>query len=164
MRARLQAWWLAGVLAWSGCGGMAGWRGPSRYGLDSVSTSCARNPASCTSVSGRTVKVATGAGAAVLTGTTVAVSLKVLSDQERASIKQALEECADRARTDVLLQHGGAFAGPLPTPAECKSLTRDAQGRSITWAIRLGLEMHEAALKCAQVKLEGLRPGGFSLS
>jgi hypothetical protein len=32
----------------------------------------------------------------------------------------------------------------------------DAGGRSVTWAIRLGLEMHEVALACAQAKLGGM--------
>ncbi len=33
----------------------------------------------------------------------------------------------------------------------------------MTWAVRLGLEMHEVALECARVRLSGMRPGGFSL-
>jgi len=66
-----------------------------------------------------------------------------------------MEVCADLARTDVLLQHRGTFEGPIPNKGKCKQMTVDAQGRSVTWAIRLGLEMHEAALKCAETKLNG---------
>jgi hypothetical protein len=97
------------------------------------------------------------------TAISVMAALKVLDDATRASIQQAMQECADVARTEVLFGHKGTFEGLVPTANECKSMTVDATGRSVTWAIRLGLEMHEAALKCAEAKLNGIRPGGFSL-
>ena len=68
-----------------------------------------------------------------------------------------MEVCADQARTDVLLRHRGTFEGPIPNKGECKQMTVDMEGRSVTWAIRLGLEMHEVALKCAETKLNGMR-------
>jgi hypothetical protein len=73
-----------------------------------------------------------------------------------------MEECADQARTDVLLRHEGTFEGVVPKSHECKQETQDAQGRKVTWAIRLGLEMHEAAFKCAGQKLSGMHLGGYS--
>ncbi|QRK10355.1 hypothetical protein JQX13_09825 [Archangium violaceum] len=32
-------------------------------------------------------------------------------------------------------------------------MTVDAKGRGVTWAMRLGLEMHEVAMTCAGMKL-----------
>jgi hypothetical protein len=93
----------------------------------------------------------------------VAAVWKVLDEATRLSIKGALERCANTARTEVLLRHSGAFKGPLPDAGECNALTVDATGRSVTWAMRLGLEMHEAALRCAEAELNQIRPGGFSL-
>jgi hypothetical protein len=104
--------------------------------------------------------VRTTVGEAVLS---VAAALKVLDDEAKASIQQAMQECADTARSQVLFRHEGTFAGLVPKKDECNSLTVDATGRSVTWAMRLGLEMHEVALACAETKLRSLRPGGFSL-
>jgi hypothetical protein len=99
-------------------------------------------------------------GAAVAS---VAAVLRVLDDATKLSIQGALEQCAELARSEVLLRHNGAFAGPVPNAGECKKLTVDSTGRSVTWAVRLGLEMHEVALQCAEMRLRELRPGGFSL-
>lgn len=159
---RLRAHWLlAGVVGLSACAGVPGRGVPSHHALDSASAQCVRDPVFCALLNGKTIAI--GSVLAVGAGASVGVALKVLDDRARLSLKKEMEECADQARTDVLLQHGGVFARPVPSPAECKRLTVDAQGRSVTWAIRLGLEMHEAALRCAQMKLERIRPGGFSL-
>jgi hypothetical protein len=80
----------------------------------------------------------------------------------KTSIKEQMKECANKARTEVLSRLKGTFEGLVPKAAECKAMTVDAQGRSVTWAIRLGLEMHEVALACAQAKL-GERGLKFSL-
>jgi hypothetical protein len=97
------------------------------------------------------------------TAISVMAALKVLDDATRASIQQAMQECADMARSQVLFGHKGAFEGLVPTASECKSFTVDATGRRVTWAIRLGLEMHAAALQCVEARLNETRPGGFSL-
>jgi hypothetical protein len=78
-------------------------------------------------------------------------------------IEKALAECADLARSEVLLRHRSDFAGPSPTREECKQQVKDATGRRVTRAMQLGMEMHQVALKCAEEKLARLRPGGFSL-
>jgi hypothetical protein len=77
--------------------------------------------------------------------------------------REALKECADLARTEVLDRHRGDFAGPSPTEAECKQWVLDKAGKSVTWAMLLGEEMHQVALQCAQGRLDTLRPGGYSL-
>ncbi len=161
---RLQSGWVLGCCVWLGaCVSMPGRGVPGYYANDTLSARCLRNPAYCATLAGREVgsgSVRTTVGEAVLS---VAAALKVLDSEAKASIKQAMDQCADMARTEVLLRHQGTFEGPIPNAHECKSFTVDATGRSVTWAIRLGLEMHEAALKCAEAKLNGMRPGGFSL-
>jgi hypothetical protein len=76
---------------------------------------------------------------------------------------EALKKCADDARLEVLLRYDGYFKGVGPSPDECQEEVLDGTERRITWAMRLGLEMHEVALRCAEVELGKLRPGGFSL-
>jgi hypothetical protein len=135
---------------------------PSHYANDTVSARCLRDPAYCATLAGR--EVASGTGATVdVTGIVVMGALKVLDDATRASIQQAMQECADMARSQVLFRHEGTFAGLVPKKDECNSWVVDASGRRVTWAMRLGLEMHEVALNCAETKLRSMRPGGFSL-
>jgi len=147
---------LAGLLLLGACVSTPGRGVPGRYAQDTVSAQCLRNPAWCASLLGG--EGATGAlqTVGIMAGTVVAAT-RGLEDDTQLAIRRELELCADLARTDVLLLHRGAFAGPIPNKGECKQVTVDAQGRSVTWAIRLGLEMHEAALKCAETKLNGLR-------
>ena len=136
---------------------------PRGYGYDnSVSAACRQNPAQCATLSGKEaayeplVQVGTAVG-------TIAAVLRVLDDVERGSIDRALERCADRARSEVLLRYPSTFKGTAPDAAECNEETVDARGRSVTWAMRLGTEMHEVASQCAQEELSRLRPSGFSL-
>ncbi|WP_242594649.1 hypothetical protein [Corallococcus exiguus] len=86
--------------------------------------------------------------------------MKILDAALKQQVQEALEECADEARTEVILAN---FGTRRPTPQECNEQIRDAQGRTITRAMKLGDEMHRVALQCAEEKLNELRPGGFSL-
>ncbi|REG36264.1 hypothetical protein ATI61_102641 [Archangium gephyra] len=121
---------------------------------NSVSAACRQNPANCVALSGKE------AGAAVAS---VAAILAVLDNETRGSIERALEYCADLARSEVLLRYPTTFKGPAPDANECNQSTVDAQGRNVTWAMRLGTEMHEVARQCTEEELNKLRPGGFSL-
>jgi hypothetical protein len=77
-------------------------------------------------------------------------------------IDEALAECADAARAEVMFQH---FQGREPTHEECnEEVGRDSRGEPITRAMELGVEQHRVALRCAQERLSELKPGGFSLS
>lgn len=77
-------------------------------------------------------------------------------------IDQALAECADTARSDVMFKH---FKGRGPTREECnEKVGMDSRGEPITRAMQLGVEQHQVALKCAEEKLSKLKPGGFSIS
>jgi hypothetical protein len=101
--------------------------------------------------------------AAKVVATAAAVTAEVLRlfEEQRDALEQALTECADLARSKVLLE---LFRGSIPTAEQCKSeVERDAKGRPVTLAMKLGTEMHKVALACAQPKLARLRPGGFSL-
>ena len=162
-------WWehrlgglIVGCLLLGACASTPGYGVPSHYAQDSLSARCRQDPVYCAAWRGREVasEPLRKLGEATIS---VAVLVRTLDADTRRSIKEAMEQCADEARTDVLLRHSGAFEGPVPNPGECKTMTVDAKGRSVTWAMRLGLEMHEVAMKCAELKLGGLRPGGFSL-
>jgi hypothetical protein len=143
---------VAGCLLLGACASMPSREARRQYALDSLSASCLKNPLYCATVSGS--EVATGpvqtVGAAVASAAAVG---HALTPEMKTSIKEKMEECADKARTEVLSRLRGTFEGLVPKAAECKAMTVDAQGRSVTWAIRLGLEMHEVALACAQSKL-----------
>lgn len=158
MRHRFVRRWgglLAGCSLIGACASTPGRGAPRHYALDSLRASCLKNPVYCATVSGS--EVATGpvqtVGAAVASAAAVG---HALTPELKTSIKEALKECANNARTEVLSRRRGTFKGLVPTAAECKAMTVDAQGRSVTWAIRLGLEMHEVALACAQAKLGAL--------
>ena len=120
-------------------------------GLDSPSATCRNSLTACAALHGKEIGSATGV-------------LKVVLDvTAQKSIEEALEECANQARSEVLLRYEGTFEKTSPVAAECKQETKDARGRRVTWAMRLGTEMHEAAQKCAQERLGKIRSGGFSL-
>lgn len=141
---------VAGCLLLGACASTPGRGAPRSYALDSVRASCLKNPLYCAEVATGPVQTV---GAAVASAAAVG---HALDPKMKTSIKEQMEECADKARTEVLSRHRGTFQGLVPKAAECKALTVDAGGRSVTWAIRLGLEMHEVALACAQAKLSGM--------
>lgn len=137
---------------------------PERYGFDSATSACRRNPAACARMTGEETLLPGGSQAlrvAASIGTAGDAALRLWKAAERDAIEEALEACADDARSTVLLER---FHGRTPTPEECRhEVARDAQGASITWAMKLGSEMHQLALECARQRLAELRPGGFSV-
>jgi hypothetical protein len=102
------------------------------------------------------------ATAAAVGGQAVIDASKSLDPELRERIHEALAECADMARAEVMLKH---FGGRRPTAEECEEeVDRDSQGEPITRAMRLGVEQHRVALQCVDEKLGELKPGGCSLS
>ncbi|WP_147332833.1 hypothetical protein [Archangium gephyra] len=99
-------------------------------------------------------------GSAVASGAAV---LRVLTETTRKELSEELERCANLARSEVLLRYPTQFKDPSPSDAECKQWTEDRKGRRVTWAMRLGTEMHTVALDCATDILNRVRRGGFSL-
>lgn len=132
----------------------------NHYALDSVSNACLRNPQACATLTGKEVTTVQAVGTAVASGAAV---LGAVDEQLRGNIKEKLEDCADLARSEVLIRHRKEFKNPSPSADECRQMTKDAQGRRVTWAMRLGAEMHAVALQCSETELNKLRPGGFSL-
>jgi len=160
----IRAPWVIALCAFLGaCVGPPGLGTPRRYAFDnSVSAACRNNPANCPAQMAEASTSPSGLAVAS-TGYTVHQVLRVLDDATKARVAEALKQCADKARLDVLLQYDGYFKGVGPSPDECQEEVLDGTGRRITWAMRLGLEMHEVALRCAEEELGKLRPGGFSI-
>jgi hypothetical protein len=154
-----QRWWIpAGCLLLGACAGS-----PSRraepYRFDTVSNSCRQNPANCAALAGGETASPTLAAAA----TTGYVVVRALEDPARDLVEAVLVECADLARSEVLLRHRQDFAAPSPTREECNQQVRDATGRRVRRAVQLGAEMHQEAFRCVKARLGRLRPKGFSL-
>lgn len=92
---------------------------------------------------------------------TLNAALRVLDAGMQSRVEEALKECADDARSDVLVRLMGDRS---PTPQDCNEVvSTDSRGRPITRAMLLGEEMHRVALRCVEERLSKLRPGGFSL-
>lgn len=122
----------------------------SPVGIDSPSATCRNSLSACAALYGKEV------------ASTTAVLKVVLEESARKSIEEELTKCADLARSEVLLRYPKQFKGPVPDADECKQETK-SKGRRVTWAMRMGIEMHEVARKCAEEQLGKVRPGGFSL-
>jgi hypothetical protein len=137
-------------------------RGDSYSYDNSASAACRQNPANCAALSGKEAAYEPVLQAGTAAASAAAV-MAVLDTEARISIERALTDCANMARSEVLLRYPKAFRGPAPDANECNQGTVDAQGRSVTWAMRLGTEMHAVARQCAEEELNKLRPGGFSL-
>jgi len=152
-------WMLVSSLLLGACAGTPGRQRAEAYRFDSVSNACRQSPAHCAALAGKE-SVGHPLAAAATTGSVVVRALEVL---DRELIEAALIECADLARSDVLLRHRRDFAGPSPSREECHQQVKDAAGRRVSRAMQLGTEMHQVALQCAKERLGQLRPGGFSL-
>ncbi|WP_223756811.1 hypothetical protein [Myxococcus sp. RHSTA-1-4] len=94
-------------------------------------------------------------------GTAGNMVVRALTEEQRDHIQEMLEACADAARSEVILS---LLNGVPPTEEKCKAEAKeDSQKKPVSWARKLGTEMHKVAHECAQKKLNELRPGGFSL-
>jgi len=141
------------------CAGTPSRQRAEAYRFDSVSNACRQSPAHCAALAGKEPAGHTLAAAA----TTGAVVVRALETLDQELIEATLVECADLARSEVLLRHRQDFAAPSPSREECHQLVKDAAGRRVSRAMQLGTEMHQVALQCAKERLGQLRPGGFSL-
>jgi len=159
----LRLWWvLTCCVLLSACVAPSGRIPAGRYGFDTATSACRQNPAHCAALLGREAALKP-VQAVATAGATVNAALQVLDAKTQADVEEALQECANLARMEVLDRHRRDFDGPIPTPAECKQWTVNKEGKSVTWAMRLGEEMHEEAFECARSRLDKLRPGGYSL-
>ncbi|WP_257458755.1 hypothetical protein [Archangium lipolyticum] len=164
-RVRWRCWVLSLVALVSlvSCTTTSGTSRGDRYGYDnSASAACRQNPANCIALTGKEAAFEPIREVGTVVASSAAV-MGALDDLVRKSIEDALVDCANMARSEVLLRYPKTFEGPTPNADECKQWTVDARGRSVTWAVRLGMEMHDVASQCAQEELSRLRPGGFSV-
>jgi len=101
------------------------------------------------------------ATAGAMGGMVVTGADKSLAPELLERIQEALAECADMARAEVMLKY---FGGGRPTAEKCnEEVGKDSRGKPITRAMQLGVEQHRVALQCAEEELGKLKPGGFSL-
>ena len=131
--------------------------------VDTAKAGCgAGNAAACVAQYGKEIG-SVGAVANVVTAALETPKVPALDRLTRESIEEALAECADFARSEVLVWHRADFVNGRPTATECKQLSTDPKYKGKTWAQQLGIEMHEEARKCAEAELKNLVPGRFSL-
>jgi hypothetical protein len=162
-RHQTQAAWMLSVSVLLGaCASAPSHGSASSYQFDTVTNACRTSPANCAAMAGRDVTLETAHAAATI-GATVSVMVKALEVSKRVSIEEALVRCANLARSEVLIRHREEFRAPSPSAEECTQWVKDARGRKVTQAMKLGVEMHAVALRCAEEMLGTLRPGGFSL-
>jgi hypothetical protein len=143
------------------------YRAPGQYAqsADSATSGCRQAPALCRPQPGEqlaTIPPVSGpASAAISLGAAARVVQTLIEATLDARIHQALKECADQARSDVMYQHFQRS----PTREECLEVVdHDKQGQPVTRAMLLGREQHKAALACAELRLRQLKPGGFTVS
>jgi len=162
MKQKMPARWalllLSGLL--TSCGvGLASRAAPQQYNqsvaLDSVTSTCRQHPEQCAALAGKE------ATAAATFGASAAAVRYIIEADVLARIKGALAECADEARSAVLLEYLG---GRSPTQEECAEvLFTEPGGQKVTRAMWLGEKMHEVALPCVEEKLSRFLSGRYSL-
>ncbi|WP_240359457.1 hypothetical protein [Pyxidicoccus trucidator] len=138
----MRALWVVVCAALVGCAGTPERGRADGYRLDSLTAGCRVNPARCAQT-GVEALVPGAQGARVLAsvGTTGSAVLRVLTKEQQNLLERALAECADVARSAVLLE---LFDGKRPTPEQCRTVVgNDAQGKPVTFAMKLGTEMHK---------------------
>ncbi|WP_163870487.1 hypothetical protein [Myxococcus eversor] len=155
--------WVTGWTVFlAACAGTPERASTGRYAFDSASNSCRHRPELCVRAAGEEAVVPTVRPIqAMASATRTAVAaLRVLDSATQAIIEERLKECADQARSSVLIEHLG---GRVPTRGECnESRIDDASNRRMTLAMQLGCLMHRVALDCSEAALEKIIPGGFS--
>lgn len=126
---------------------------------NTASAACRQNPANCAAATGKDIEFSQQVGTAVAS---IAATLMVLFEQAKDSIEEKLVECANNARSTVLIRHRKEFKADTPTADECRKMTEN-KGRKMSWAQRLGEEMHEEARQCIDTELGAMRKGRYSL-
>ncbi len=104
-------------------------------------------------------------GTAMATGTLVAAATlssdeAVLPVTTRDAVEKALRDCAVQAHALV----NQKYFGGEPTSAQCNEIQRrEAGGRAVTWAMKLGEDKHAEVLSCVKSRLNQLIRDRFSL-
>ncbi|HYV50217.1 MAG TPA: hypothetical protein VFA20_35425, partial [Myxococcaceae bacterium] len=154
-RSRIRQAMLCGFLA--SCAGARFGAAPRMYAdLDTVTGGCVKSPVLCAVVAGapESGSAAQAIGVGVSLATVVAAEALDLVTEEK--VKDVLKECADTARSEVLIKR---FGGKSPTADDCG----EKVSADVTRAMALGEEMHRVAFKCVEEKLGKVLPGRYSL-
>ncbi|CAM3325569.1 Lipoprotein [Corallococcus soli] len=123
---------------------------------DSATNGCRHSPSLCAGADAvvpmpRAVQVAVA----------VAGARAMLDEDTRRAVEEVLKQCADDARSEVLVQQHG---GKSPTREECSEVVEfNSRGEAVTRAMKWGTSMHQFALECARQRLDAVIPGRFSL-
>ena len=145
-----------GLLACVGVTG-GGMPGADAQTLDSGTSACRQNAALCTRMAGEEPGILGSSQRVAEVGASVGSVGRVLNGDVRTLVERALVECADQARSQVLLER---LQGRSPSEEECN---QGVPGTDLTLAMLLGQEMHRVAGQCAAEKLARVLPGRFSL-
>jgi hypothetical protein len=88
--------------------------------------------------------------------------LRLLDAADLARIEQTLNDCANQASHEVNERLLGK--GQRPTRQRCQETFKtESGGQKVTWAMYLGQEKHQAALRCVQAALNGALSEHISL-
>jgi len=131
-----------------------------RQAYDSETNACIRFPSQCPPGAAGTMAARQRVAEAGATLGSVAATLYLEDQAQRAPVEEAILECVK----DADFQLNERSFGGSPTQEQCAEVVgQDARGAPITRAMQLGRQKHQLALECIQKKLQQLRPGRFSL-
>ena len=116
-----------------GCVGLLAYGAPEVYAqtLDSGTSACRQNAALCTRMAGEEPGILGSSQRVAEIGASVGSLGMVLNGDTRALVERALVECADQARSQVLLER---LEGRSPSEEECSQVVA---GRTLTLAMLL---------------------------
>jgi hypothetical protein len=132
---------------------------------NSIEAHCPHNPALCATTAkgvtdGIPPLVTAGASLAITAIGRTVTPAGELDAAMQPKVDAALKECADMARSAMLIKH---FPRGGPTPEDCDEMVPDSRGELKPRAMVLGEEMHRTAFICVAEKLGDLLPGQFSI-
>jgi hypothetical protein len=132
---------------------------------NSIEAHCPHNPALCATTAkgvtdGIPPLVTAGASLAITSMGATVTPASELDAAMQAKVDAALKECADMARSAMLIKH---FPRGGPTQEDCDEMVPDHRGELKPRAMVLGEEMHRTAFICVAEKLGDLLPGQFSI-
>lgn len=128
---------------------------------DSATSACVRNPA-CYAPASSADAILPWVSRAASAGRTAIAALRLLEAADLARVEKILSDCANQASHEVNERLLGK--DQRPTRQRCRETFKmEPGGHQVTWAMHLGQEKHQAALRCVQQALGGTFPDNVSL-
>lgn len=119
--------------------------------MDSATSVCLRTPA-CYAPPSSEFAILPWLSRSISAARAATALLRLLDAADLAKIEQVLSTCANQASHDINERLLGK--GQRPTRQKCHETFRmEPGGNKVTWAMHLGQEKHQAALKCVQTAL-----------